>query len=1355
MNSKKKQQQPKQKIVTRKDNLHQEGSVDFTTTNQTQFGQKCRFSGKTTNLSEYQQWQQQSKPEIVIRRDNLHQEGSVDYNTTHKTEFGKTISVERPHVVKPKGNLELEKGKFASETTTHSEFQQRKQQSKPEKVIRKDNLRQEGSVDFTTTHKKEFGKNVDSIERPRVTKPKGNLELEKGKFASETTTHSEFQQRKQQSKPEKVIRKDNLRQEGSVDFTTTHKTEFGQTVDSIERPRVVKPKGNLELEKGKFVAESTTQSEFQQRKQQSKPEIIIRKDNLRQEGSVDFTTTHKTEFGQTVDSIERPHRKQQSKPEIIIRKDNLRQEGSVDFTTTHKTEFGQTVDSIERPRVVKPKGNLELEKGEFASETTTHSEFQQRRQQSKPEKVIRKDNLRQEGSVDFTTTHKTEFGQTVDSIERPHVIKPKGNLELEKGKFASETTTHSEFQQRKQQSKPEIIIRKDNLQQDGSVDFTTTNQTEFGVKTIERVSEIRPKTNSKITGKFDGTTTNQIMFQDSPREKLQSIKPQNNLQLEKGNFASETTNKQEFQNWEYSKSTPVKPQSSMKQEGDIDFSTTNKREFVGKTAEKVSPIKPVTATKVSGKFEGTTTNQAMFQCKTVEKVKGKRPPTNIQLETGKFEDQTTNRREFQQWEMNRPDPIKPTGNLVQEGEMNFTTLNQTEFDLKSSPRVEPIRPHASTPVTGEFDGTTTNKVMYKAQTAERVHDIRPKDNLRVNSGQFVGETTNSKEFSYKPGGKSQPVKPKPNLKQEGDFDFTTSNQLQFDKKEINKVSQIRPKTLTKTSDGKFYSTTTNQAMFQTPTMETSHEKTTDTQVGKGKSQSNTTSYQLNSSLKQEGDMQFETTNKTEFKERNFDRVQQIRPKTTNKIEGEFDATTTNQVMFQQPENIQRAKPIRHENNLQLESGKFASETTNNREFRQWVKMENKDTINKRKSQAAAAVSQKEVSVTKTVSGSQSVAGNKEKSQYEAWKLSKESTEANVKERTVTDQSQTIKTESKSTIQNQTEGVNVNGAITQIVKSTTNGGALDINLQKHETNTRSSQKIVKSSEERVITAQNVSTETTGYGTKQTTTTTTKSVVPAGNLSNQGDTSFVTTSQTDFSRQTAKGQSQKSTTENVRATRPGGNLFGDGEMSFATTSTTDFSQQLRKSSGKQTNGFIEFSGNMTQRSPVRARGARSMDNLFQGGEMHFTTTSKNDFSHQNTSQRRSESRRMNTSMKETSISQLQSSPDNGIILNTTISRRQDSKGSPSKSSSSRDNSLSPQKTPTKTRPFKPEDNLKIDSVPFEATSTTRTEYKKWEGKRSSSKKRTESLKQEGSMEFDTTSKDYSLKAFQANRDSIKAK
>ncbi|GFR07605.1 uncharacterized protein TNCT_566461 [Trichonephila clavata] len=1358
--------------------MRQEGDIDFSTTNRREYVGKTAeemallksqayrphdnlklesgdFANESITKTEYQNWEY-VKPSAIKHESTMRQEGDIDFSTTNRREYvGKTaeeMALLKSQSFKPQDNLKLEGGDFTSESITKKEFQNW-EYVKPSPIKHESTMRQEGDIDFSTTSRREYvEKTAEKVspvkpvsstkitgkfegtttnqamfqdsprEKVKAFKPQDNLKLEGGDFADGSTTKAEFQNW-EYVKALPIKHDSTMRQEGEIDFSTTSRREYvGKTAEEIAllKSRAYKPQDNLKLEGGDFSNESITKTEYQNW-EYVKPTPIKHDSTMKQEGDIDFSTTSRREYiGKTAEKVS-----------PIKPVSSTKITGKFEGTTTNQAMFQDS--PREKAKAFKPQDNLKLEGGDFTSESTTKKEFQNW-EYVKPSPIKHDSTMRQEGDIDFSTTTRREYiGKTAEEIAllKSRAYKPQDNLKLESGDFANQSTTKTEFQNW-EYVKQTPVKHDSTMKQEGDMDFSTTTRREYVGKTAEKVSPVKPVSSTKVTGKFEGTTTNQAMFQDSPREKVKAFKPKDNLKLEGGDFANESTTKKEYQNWEYVKPSPIKHESTMKQEGDIDFSTTNKREFVGKTAEKVSPVKPVSSTKISGEFDGTTTNQAMFQAKkSVEKVKGKRPQTNIQLEKGKFEDQTTARREFQQWEINKPKPIKPTGNLAQDGDMDFTTSNKTDFQPKSVPAVQPIRPKPSSPVSGEFDGTTTNKVMFQAQTAERVHDIRPKDNLRVDSGQFIGETTNSKEFNFKAGAKPEPIKPKSNLTQEGEFDFKTSNQTEFEKKQISKVSQIRPKTQTKTSDGKFYSTTTNQAMFQTPQMQNVHgiKPSDNLHVEKGKFQSNTTSTdeyqqwkiqkqkanQLASSLKQEGNMQFETTNKTEFKERSFDRVQQIRPKTTNKlIEGDFDSTTTNQVMFQEHGSVQRAKPIRHESNLRLEGGKFANETTNTREFRQWVKMENKDSQNKKKIEAAGVRSQKEKSETKKDSGAQNIKVTGDKDQHEPWKLNKETGETIVKEtKTVSGQSEIRLADDKTKTQSETQQLKRSEETTQVVKSKIEVSKSDISMQKQEIETRSSQTTQRTNGERQHRVREITSVTTDSGGKPSPKV--KSIVPAGNLSSEGDMTFATTSQTDFSHQTAtmskseskqmsssvkevsEMRSQKSVGNVKTRTSTGGNLFGEGDMSFATTSKSDFSPQ-------------KISG---------------------------------------------DSKQMSSTPKGTVSRQSKVAVENEIALNATLSRRSVSKESLSKGMSSRDNSMSPQKTPTKTKRFRPEDNLKIESVPFDATSTTRTEFQKWETRRSSSKKRNESLKQEGSMEFNVTSNDYSQMAYQANRDQIKAK
>ncbi|XP_054715562.1 uncharacterized protein LOC129225041 [Uloborus diversus] len=1109
--------------------------------------------------------------------------------------------------------------------------------------------------------------------RPKPIRPHSNLRQE-GEMQFNTTNRSEFVERS--SERVKGIRPKTTTKvfEGDFDATTMNQIMFSS--EQAEKAIPIRPRSNLHVEKGDFVDETTTAKEFQQW-EINRPAPIVPKSSLTQEGLIDFTTTNKTEF-------------EEKHPEKVypIRPTTTNKiSGDLNLTTTSREMHAEY--PIERVQKIVPQPNLRMSSGAIDFETTSKAQFQDWNA-DRPKPIRPVPNLRQEGSIDFTTMNQMQFdrkpmeklqqfrpktsskitgdfdGTTTNQVmfetqayKRPEMIKPRNNLEVERGKFSSDTTNQVEFQAWKR-AKPEAITPRSQLNhQEGEMDFTTTNQLQYAAKSVNRVSEIRPKSDPKITGSFDDTTINRLMFQNIPTERPRQIRPKTNLKLEQGSFNNETINQTEFQTWDYSRPSPIKPRSSLRQEGDLDFTTMNKMQFEGKMGERMPQVRPTTATRIVGEgdFDATTTNQIMFPNKTVEKVRGKRPSTNLHLEKGKFNGETTARREFQHWNTNRPDAIVPTSNLTQEGSMDFTTLNQIDFEEKPMTKVDKIVPHASSPVTGDFDGTTTNQIMYQTVPIEKVRDIRPRDNLRIQSGEFSSETTNLKDFGYKPSNKPEPIKHQPSLAQQGDFDFITSNQIEFEEKPLDRPKRMRQRTLTQTLDGQFHSTSTNQEMFEAQTMEKTSEirPSNNIQMNEGLFQGTTTTsdeyrqwvaekpkaYQLVTSLKHEGDMNFETTNRSEFGEKSFDKVQQIRPKTTNKTEGKFTATTTNQAMFQQHEKLERVKPIRHENNLHVEAGKFSNETTSNREYKQWVRMENTQ-VRRKKLNAAGIQTQ-----GKDSNGIDENQKAENAEDHQLWKLKALSLEAGEDTSQPTNEKQKAE---DSTLQQSV-----------VLHPDDENSKQDVEGSNQHIEAESQNEIAHSTEvTQKTTYRDVSTVMADYGGK---------LAPR-----------------------------------VKAIRPDVNLKPGGSMSFATTSKTDFTQADIAAASVDMQSAVQ--NGVSERSDVQD---------IMNGE----------------------------TVKESS-----GETEGHVALN-------EAQGTISQSSESQDiyqtASQSSQHLRTRApKRYKPDDNLKIDLVPFEGASTTKSEYKKWEARRSSSKRRGESLKQEGEMEFETTSHDYSVnKDYFSNR------
>ncbi|KAG8191406.1 hypothetical protein JTE90_010582 [Oedothorax gibbosus] len=1375
--------------IKQRSNLTQEGTMDFTTMNQMQFEEKA--------IEKVSQFRPQTSSKIT---------GDFDGVTTNQIMFADAQLSQRPEMIKPKGNLEIERGKFATDTTSHAEFQGR-QQTKPEPVTPRNNLHQEGSRDFTTTNQVQYG--AKSIDRVSEIRPKTNTKTV-GDFDGTTTNQVMFQDSPREiDRPKPVRPVHNLTQEGSMDFTTTNQMQFeekaiekvsqfrpqtsskitgdfdGVTTNQImfpaqlsQRPNLIKPKGNLEIEKGKFATDTTNHMEFQGR-QQTKPEPVKPINNLQQEGSRDFTTTNQVQYG--AKTIERVSE--------IRPKTNTKTVGDFDGTTTNQVMFQDS--PREKLKAIRPQNNIELDKGTFTTETTNTTEYQ-KWEYSKPSPIKPHSSMRQEGSMDFTTTNDREFvGKTAEklspikpssttklegkfdgittnqamfkanTIERVKGKRPNTNIHLEKGKIESQTTASREFQQW-EINRPEQVRPSGNLVQEGEMDFTTSNQTDFARKQITKVEAIRPHASSPVSGDFDGMTTNKLMFKGQTVEKVHDIRPTDNLKVDSGQFTVETTNSTEYGLKTGHKLEAIKPKSSLVQEGKFDFITSNQTQFQEKTINKVSQIRPKTETKTSDeKFDSITTNQAMYQTPEIEQVHGKRPNDNLHVESGKIDFMTSNQTQFQEKTINKVSQIRPktetktsdekfdsittnqamyqtpeikqihgkrpNDNLhVESGKIDFMTSNQTQFQEKTINKVSQIRPKTETKTSDEkFDSITTNQAMYQTPEIKQVHGKRPNDNLHVESGKI---------------------------------DFMTSNQTQFQEKTINKVSQIRPKTETKTSDEKFDSITTNQAMYQTPAMNQVHEirPNDNLYIEGGKFQSQTTSsdeyqqwkiqkpaaaFQLASSLKQEGSMQFETTNNREFKERSFDRVEQIRPKTTNKIsEGEFDATTTNKTMFQQPSKQERVKPIRQQNNLQVESGKFDKETTNSRDFRQWVKVDNKGSPNKKPLQAAGVRTQKDSPVSKTVKESQQVKVEKEQSEYHPWKLNEDSS--------------TMQTSTPKKKEQEIQQINIENYGN--VKGTTT----TTNVQ-----TESIQRAMSVIEGQPLKAESIMNSS--------------SEITNGNISNEGKTNISTTSQSAYIGQTGSRNiqndvqvSRSTASGKVAVTSPSGDQLDRSpkrieiESPRKTISTIERKQYRMENTSTMAS---DYAGKQT----TKTRAIIPSGNIISEGEMTFSTTSQSDYVRQTGSRHRSEVHQSkgnetrgrtqsNKSHHESDLNFLETSGNKIISKSTEIRGKSQSQNNLAHSTSFEANtSLNKSSTINDistrvVRRMKPDDNLKIASVPFEGTSTTKTEYTRIEGRRSTGKKPTESLRQEGKMTFNTTSNDYSLtETYNAGRDAMKAK
>ncbi|GFR07607.1 uncharacterized protein TNCT_566471 [Trichonephila clavata] len=981
---------PKTLPIRRPDNLKAEGQAEFTTTHQRDFTKKSselhmkESSHTSSEMVQAESWNKRQIPKTqkIKKEDTLMLTGPLESETTHNASYNESTfkskaqhSEQSESYKRPRTSLKMS-GEFQSDSSYQEAFtaKQASDTYKVKKGESKSNLKLEGemsfertSTDYNAASSQISAEDIATVKAKKI-RPDSEIKIPAVPISDETTLANDFKrwnvERPVIHKPKDTL---TLGDSDATDLNTTFIIEKSSVTAEnskmetsisdyknweVTRPVVHKPENNLKSE-GSISFETTTDADYSSRRSMANKSIDLE------------ALAERTETESIAQSV------QQERTSVSIAKS----EGD-----KRPVDNGQIIETTEEMNRQESNGAVE------SNAVSIHESSV----------VSVHENAAVSTKAESTTVITEAAEKSTEMAVEQNVRKDSAAIE-QKVHEDHEITSQSEDQTQYvswDQIRPKPIRQHSSLRQEGGMEFNTTNRDEFIPRSVERVKGSRPKTNTKLfEGEFDATTMNQVMFSTQPGEKVTPFRPKSNLHLEDGNFNDETTSAREFQPWEVQRPVPIKPRSNLTQEGTMDFTTTNLTEFEGKMPEKVHPIRPTTTNKISGEIDLNTTNRTMHPEFPIERVKKIVPQSTLRMNSGVFESETTNKSQFQDWGIERPKPIKPVSNLTQEGSMDFTTMNDLQFHEKPIEKVQQFRPHTSTKITGEFDGTTTNQVMFQDSPREKVHAFRPQDNLKLEGGDFTNESTTKKEFQNWEYVKQSPIKHDSTMRQEGDIDFSTTNRREYVGKTAEEVAVLksqayRPQNNLKVEGGDFTSETTNKKEFQqweyvkpspikhdssmrqegdidfSTTMRREYVGKTAEEIALLKSQAyrprdnlkleggdfsseSTTKKEFqnweyvkpapirhNSTMRQEGEIDFSTTSKSEFVGKTAEKVSPIKPVSSTKITGKFEGTTTNQAMFQDSPR-EKVHAVRPQNNLRVEEGNFASETTNRKEFQQW------------------------------------------------------------------------------------------------------------------------------------------------------------------------------------------------------------------------------------------------------------------------------------------------------------------------------------------------------------------------------------------------------------------------------------
>ncbi|GBM38136.1 hypothetical protein AVEN_1527-1, partial [Araneus ventricosus] len=727
----------------------------------------------------------------------------------------------------------------------------KKQISKTQPIRHPDNLKQEGTAEFVTTHQVDFNeKSVESHVTDSV-------------ITSSEMVQAESWNRRQIPKTQKIKRADNLKLSGSMELETTQQTMFNESAfqskmqQSEQSETFKRPRTSLKLG-GEFQSDSSYHEAFTP-KQGDVPYKVKKGtsvSHLKSEGEMIFETTSK-DYNAVSTHISRTS--ENAEDVTVLKPKKARPESEIKIPAVPISDETTLVSDykmwkVERPVIHKPKDTLDLTDPEGVDLNRTFIKESSRTETSQMETsisdyknwqvtrpVIHKpqDNLKSEGSAEFATTTDTDY-----SSRRDVTSKRVSNLESLTERTETESIAPSTHEEQT------TVMPAKSEAHTTPADHGQTSE----VTVTESLSE-NNKVSSAIetsTQAVEQTTRSDAYVEHTENVAETSTQIEQRTHEETSEIASQSEDQAQYLTWDQIRPKPIRQHSSLRQEGGMEFDTTNRSEFVSRSVERVKGVRPKTNTKLfEGDFDSKTMNQVMFPATQGEKVTPFRPKSNLHLEDGTFADETTAKREFQHWEIQkpppivpqstlrlnsgvfeaettnksqfqdwgieRPKPIKPVGNLTQEGSMDFTTMNKLQFEEKQIERVQQFRPQTTTKLTGEFDGTTTNQVMFTAQTSERPHAVKPKGNLELKKGTFASETTNNSEFKQWQLSKPDVVTPRDNLHQEGSVDYTTVNRTEYAAKNIDSISDIRANIVKPKGnlrqEGSVDYTTMNQAEF--------------------------------------------------------------------------------------------------------------------------------------------------------------------------------------------------------------------------------------------------------------------------------------------------------------------------------------------------------------------------------------------------------------------------------------------------------------------------------------------------------------------------------------------------------------
>jgi len=233
-------------------------------------------------------------------------------------------------------------------------------------------------------------------------------------------------------------------------------------------------------------------------------------------------------------------------------------------------------------------------------------------------------------------------------------------------------------------------------------------------------------------------------------------------------------------------------------------------------------------------------------------------PDHIEFGDDSEDFQSEHKNQFDGRMAERTIKARPGTTLTREGDMDWKTQKNSDFKYQDGQRASNARPSTSLVREGDMDLKTHKNSEYQYVEVAKQGPAKVQDNLKPLEGKLKGKSETQKQYEWKGGERSQMARPETAMLREGDFDWQTNKKSDFKGHEVKKQERSKVGDNLKLFEGKFSDETVSKNEYN------------------GKQSDRTSKARPNTSMLREGDFDWDTQKKMDFKHHELKRQEKLK-----------------------------------------------------------------------------------------------------------------------------------------------------------------------------------------------------------------------------------------------------------------------------------------------------------------------------------------------------------------------------------------------------------------------------------------------------------------------------------------------